>query len=435
MKRASRKSNKRKRSPGPSSRYRGAGAYEKVTNSLINGSGDPTLAKIVSAGNETGDIVFAHSEYIGNVLVNYVGSATTSAFQQQQYAINPGLPASFPFLSQIASAFQLYKFEGLIYTYKPLSGEGAGGSNALGKVVIATSYDPELPSIQGQNGPFSSAIQMETSEYATAHKPSVVQHQGIETANSQSAINMMYVRTGETSRSKLFTDTATLVVATEGVPRQTTTANETLIVGELWVSYKIRLSRALLFESLLNNSTKFDYYSATISASAPFAAAAIRAKSANSIIDPRAANTIIPVNGGFTSPSVNQFVYNFPVSISTGCYSLELLIGSADGTTNVAWSTQVGVLPISNCSLLTNPPDVGIVTALYNTYLSPIPAAPGCPIMSARCLILINAPGTTQATFRFVFPTGVTAGHKWQLIVTSLPYSGATSTAGTIVTA
>lgn len=233
--------------------YQGHGDY--TTNQIMGG--DSTMAKVAPATGRSGDIVIAHSEFVSNVFAT--GNASNvSTFAQQSFPLNPGLAQVFPWLAQIASSFQLYDWEGLIFTYKPLQGEG--GSNILGKVVMATSYDPDASNPPGQAGPFSSSIHMETADYATCSKPAQGVAQGIETARGTSATNMLYVRNGASSRQKIFTDIGTFVVANEGVPVPSGT---TIVIGEIWVSYKIRLSRALLFDSYLNNSVPFDNYRIT----------------------------------------------------------------------------------------------------------------------------------------------------------------------------
>lgn len=203
--------------PNPVSTYGPA-----VDNQLISGGNAPLSVNATS--DLTGDIVFQHTEFISNVV------ATTTAFENHAFAINPGLTASFPFLSQIAKNFTLYDFEGLIFEYRPTSGEFGSTSNALGKVIMATDYDPDAIV-------FRNSKNMENYDYATATKPSLTARHGVETAAKQAALKMNYVRTGTVSRDKIFTDIGLFQIATEGLPN-------TGIVGELWVTYNVKLSRS-----------------------------------------------------------------------------------------------------------------------------------------------------------------------------------------------
>ena len=215
--------------------YRGLGDYDDgggahvstygpaVDNQLIAGSGNVPIS-VNSSNDLTGDITFTHTEFVSNIEV------ATAGFENRVFPLNPGLEESFPFLSQIARNFTLYDLEGLIFEYRPTSGEFGGGSNALGKVVMATNYDPD-------DQPFFSSRVMENYDYATSSKPSLTCRHGVETANSQQALNMSYIRTSEISRDKIFTDLGTFQLATEGLPA-------TGLIGELWVTYKCSLSRS-----------------------------------------------------------------------------------------------------------------------------------------------------------------------------------------------
>jgi hypothetical protein len=195
-----------------------------VDNQLISG-GNPPIS-VNTSGDLTGDICFNHTEFLANVVVAGPTFANTS------YAVNPGLQDSFPFLSQIARNFTLYEFEGLIFEFKPTSGEFGSGSNMLGKVIMATNYDPDAV-------PFTNSRDMENYDYAISNKPSLTARHGVETAPQQQALRMQYIRTGATSRDKIFTDLGLFQIATEGIPFAGN-------VGELWVTYKVRLSRSLI---------------------------------------------------------------------------------------------------------------------------------------------------------------------------------------------
>ena len=73
---------------------------------------------------------------------------------------------------------------------------------------------------------------------------------GIETHPLQRTNKMMYVRTGDSKKSATDTDLGVFQIATEGVPFGGSGAQEAL-VGELWVTYKVKLSRSKLFGSVL----------------------------------------------------------------------------------------------------------------------------------------------------------------------------------------
>lgn len=234
----------------------GVGAYGDeggIDNALVHAAQGPGNIEVANVNtiDDSGDIIVAHKEFIQNVYAT--GTANTqSTFQLQAFPINPGLQSSFPFLSQIAQCFSLYSLEGCIYTYKPTSGEAGSSSNQLGKVIMSTDYDPQAL-------PFINAVQMENYSYSASCKPSLAMRHGVECAKGQTAAGeMQYVRTGTVTRDKTFTDVGLFQIATEGIPIGSAGGN--VIIGELWVSYRVRLSRANLYGTLLGYQIKSDVY-------------------------------------------------------------------------------------------------------------------------------------------------------------------------------
>lgn len=192
-------------------------------NQLIN---HPKPSRqIVTASDETNSIVLTHSEYIGDVV------PTSSSFQSQYFlSINPGLPGTFPWLSNIAQFYEEYSFLQLVFTFKSMVTEG--NASASGTVIMATQYNPA-------NAAFSSKQSMENYDYAQSAKVTANAHHGIEcdpTKHGGGAIE--YVRSGAVpSGQDLKTyDLATFQLATTG-------AQANLNVGELWVSYKVVLRK------------------------------------------------------------------------------------------------------------------------------------------------------------------------------------------------
>ena len=242
-------------------RMGGVGSYGDIsTNDIVHGgSGDSmAIAKVnPSMSDDSGDVILSHSEYMGNVVASATiltaGTTVQSQFQNNVYPINPGLQGTFPFLSQLAQNYTMYRLEGVIFQYKPTSGEGAGGSNALGKIIMATDYDPMAL-------PFINSVQMENYQYSQSTKPSLAARHGVECAPSQGSTDMKYIRTGTSNRDKAFTDLGLFQIATEGIPITGPQGPVLANIGELWVSYKVRLSRANLYSSLLGYGIRADYY-------------------------------------------------------------------------------------------------------------------------------------------------------------------------------
>lgn len=228
--------------------YKGRGDYgPTVSNSLVRGGamqGSSSQIHGVNLGAsacEHGNIIFSHTEFIANITAAPNGSSSPFSITNGTYPLNAALTDTFPFLGQIAANFDLYEFDGLIFQYKPTSGEyGASStSNSLGKVIMATNYDPDA-------GAFINSVQMENYQGAASCKPSQAMIHGVETARSERATNLLYCRTGSTSKDKVFTDVGTFYIATEGIQGSAATT----IVGELWVTYRVKLSRPKLYADI-----------------------------------------------------------------------------------------------------------------------------------------------------------------------------------------
>lgn len=384
---------------GDFSRWMGWGEYggDAGGNSIMAGS--TSVPMTVNASDDlTGDVYFANREFLGNVTALATGSTTPSAFNLVSYAINSGLVGTFPWLSQIAENFTLYELIGCVFEYRPTSGELGSASNALGKIVMATQYDPDAAL-------FGSAVEMENYAYSETCKPSQHMVHGVETKRSQAATNMLYVRTGPTPKDKIFTDYGIFQVATEGLPVNAT-AGTIINVGELWVSYRVKLSRPKLFNSLLGASVGKDVLTAWCDGTTS-----------------EAANTNAQLPLGNDAP-----YFNFPTSItqyaikknntigctcaSTGANSSIITFPSniIDGTYRIivtallpaAGTTTVFATMTSNafCTFVTQFGYNGLVQQKSPSVLTNTTS-----IYSIRATVRIQAPGLTQATVGFTNTT------------------------------
>lgn len=189
---------------------------------------------VLSMGNDPpeiingpeGDVVIRHREFLGDITTGAAGVFTTRG-----YSINPGVPETFPWLSQIAHAFEQYRIEGMIFEFKSTSADALSSTNtALGTVIMATQYDATRPD-------FASKQQMENHQYAASARQSSSMLHPIECARSQSVLDDLYIRSGglDLNEDLRFTDFGKFQIATTG--QQGNGVN----IGELWVSYQIRL--------------------------------------------------------------------------------------------------------------------------------------------------------------------------------------------------
>lgn len=305
--------------------YDGWGDYGPVTHNQIIGShpmhhSDQQQIAVNVADDLSGDVYFTKTEFLQNVSVtNSTGGTIVSTFTNQSIQINPGLSQMGPFVSQIAKCFSLYEYEGCIFQYKPTSGEfGANASNQLGKVIMATQYDPDQAA-------FVSAVEMENYDYSTSCKPSCGMHHGVETHPSQRGTKMLYVRTDNDLivKDKVLTDLGTFQIATEGI---TVPANSVSIIGELWVTYKVRFSRAKI--ALPGNL----FYSARLTGNGTTITA----------VNVLSNSTISGMGIGPASSSSTNLVVTFPTTIRTGKFLIVHYIAGA-AANSILFSASSGL--------------------------------------------------------------------------------------------
>jgi len=193
--------------------------YTPAQNSLVLSGATP---QVISSIDREFNIRFR--EYIGDVTT---GAANT--FSITEYPIQPGLPDTFPWLSQVAANFEQYRINGMIFEFKSLSADALNSTNtALGSVIMATEYN-------SVNSGFTSKQQMENHEFSVSAKQSCSVLHPIECKRSQTPVSELYVRnTTPASNSDLrLYDLGKFYIATSG--QQATAIN----IGELWVTYDV----------------------------------------------------------------------------------------------------------------------------------------------------------------------------------------------------
>lgn len=150
---------------------------------------------------------------------------SSSAFQRTSITFNPGLSV-FPWISEIAGAWQRYKVHGAIVEWipavTPLS------TNAGGRVSLSTRYDLSTGAPQ-------SLQQSEVAFGAIAGRPMDQMAMPIECKPSQMAVTALNVRFGDlpVGANAQFFDHCIIDVINQG---QTDGSSD---IGELWISYEI----------------------------------------------------------------------------------------------------------------------------------------------------------------------------------------------------
>lgn len=222
----------------------GFGRYTISRNSLMKPMvrGGPGGARVenmpevaappVFSNGEGSDIIITHREFVGNVKSSINFTTTT-------YPINPGNPILYPFFSRIASLYEEFDIMGQLMEFRPTSATAVGTtSSAMGVVIMATDYDC-------YDSNFTSKRQMEAAEFSSAAVPYETFIHPIECDRTRNVLSQQYVVPGIVDASQAPGDRRLSVlgnftIATEGQQADNTD------IGELWVTYHIRVSRPCL---------------------------------------------------------------------------------------------------------------------------------------------------------------------------------------------
>lgn len=208
----------------------GFGDYKVNSNSLMQNQ-----VPVFASAHEVTTI--KHREFIRDI-------NGTVNFTLQSFPINPGMRATFPWLSNVAKNYDQYRFRGVLFEFKTTSGTAVGSTNtALGTVIMATDYNAE-------EGLFPSKQSMEASQFACSSVPSMSLIHPIECAVTQTVLPLNYVRSeppSSTEDLRLY-DLGNFQIATTGMQSGVTT------IGELWVSYDVEL-----YKPVIETTTLFHY--------------------------------------------------------------------------------------------------------------------------------------------------------------------------------
>jgi len=273
---------------GKLQRLIGSGDYEMSGevnyNSLIK-PGPIKHPKHFSSGETTR---VRHREYLSDILTGPVAGE----FNNVTFPLNPGLALTFPYLSSIALNYEEYCFHGL--TFEIISTTSSyNASSAMGSMIVSMEYNASAP-------PFISKPQMENSAYAVSARFDRNIMYGVECASN--AQNAYYVRYSDTNKIPITsTDMGYIQVATQ--PAGSFPIKS--VVGELWVSYDVELSRPRL------SPARFGYFHAARSGTSgtnPFGTAQMP-------LQPQPV-----VYGSLTGTTITNTVITIPESIQGDVY-------------------------------------------------------------------------------------------------------------------
>lgn len=384
------------RAPG----FAGSGDYRMIGNSLIagnvSGSGGDTKSFInsITSKRGKGSITIRNSEYIGEL----ISPTANNSFAVQSYGINAQNSVTFPWLSSLASAFQMHRFTKLVFEYRPLVSEATSTTAAtllsMGTVIFACQYD----SVEGA---FLNKIEMENSEAAISVKPSQGCFFGVECNPQFNPLGMFYnspqvVTTSVPNADIRMQNLGIFQAGSSGVP---TASNTAVDLGEIWVHYECELHKTVLggYHSLLSaHYAGSSTTSGTVSTTNPFGV--------NAATQPPTQKTGSLLNMTFTA---NSFI--FPVGISDGSWLCCYYVHGTSAT--VAFTAPT----VSNGTLLT------IWRADQDNYEG-MPGSGSATVQLAFMLVVsVNAPGSSLCSVTLnttVLPATV---DNYDLVIT--PYN------------
>jgi len=292
----------------------GFGEYQVSQNSILKGGMTPP--QIVNSV-DTGSVIVRHREYLGDVKASV-------AFDVQSYIINPGLSATFPWLSSLANSFEQYRLRGMLFEFNSTSSDSilsASTSTALGTVIMQTDYDIA-------DDPPANKREMLNHEFSSSAKPSVSFIHPIECKKSLSFQNILFTRAASVANGfdqRLY-DFARFNIAVEGCQAATGS------LGELWVTYEMEL-----FKQQLNFVGLADHFQFnTITALRPLGTITADA------------NTLGSTLGGTIAD--DGFNYRFPENLGSGTYLVNYNLAA---TGAVTLTVGISLASAVNCALQT----------------------------------------------------------------------------------
>lgn len=212
--------------------YTGHGEY--TANSLVGGGVAPEVPQVSSTADETGAVTVSRREYVTDIY------APSSAFNVQSYALNPGLEQSFPWLSQIAQNYDEYELIQCIWTFRStVTDIGASTTGQCGTVIMATNYNASAPI-------FGDKVVMMEYDGAMSCKTTESGIHGVECDPKKlSGSAGKYVRASPVlvAQDAKDYDHGLFQLAVANAPAAY--ANQT--IGELWVSYTVKLRKPKFF--------------------------------------------------------------------------------------------------------------------------------------------------------------------------------------------
>jgi len=196
-------------------------------------------------GATKGGVMVVHKEYIGDIV-------SSTSFNLSSYVLQPGLSTTFPWLSQIAPAFEEYIIHSLVAIMRSESSDAVlstAANSALGFVGGAIAYDVLDPN-------FANKKELLNYEFAVSRKPSESFIIPMECAREQTPLHELFTRSGDVpsgADARLY-DAGNLQIVTQGQQSSGGTLHE------LWLCYAIEFLKPKFVEPTINVGLLADHW-------------------------------------------------------------------------------------------------------------------------------------------------------------------------------
>ncbi len=288
----------------------GLGEYEVKQNSVLSeGVTPPTMHE------KSERVVVRHREYLGDIF----SSATPGAFEVTNYALNPALSSTFPWMSQVAAAYRQWRPLGMVFEFKSNTGLiSSAATPAVGMVIMATDYNAY------DVAPFSNKREMDNNMYTTSAKTTESFYHPIECAPLRNVLGSYFTRVGNlpTNQPPQFYDLGVFAIASIGCP----VASQNL--GELWLTCEIEFDKSTLQNAQSDPVLADLFYNFSTT---PYETGTVVGSLAQAII-PTPTNTLgCAVVSPGTAPTKPAFDIVFPQNAPLGDYIIMLFLTGYGG--------------------------------------------------------------------------------------------------------
>lgn len=249
-------------------------------------------------------------------VANIIGTTNTSLNVNLALYLNPGNSVLFPIFSQIASTYEQYRVETLVFSYETESYAASGSNVSAGKVILATDYNPS-------GSQFTSDTQMENYFNSDRGAPFCeIVHDVLlgdhalkdmpEKAYFVNSSANLAVPTGDTSSNKFY-DLGLFQLATQA------NASASAEIGELYVTYSFTMIRPRQQIPLGVNLPSSHYVGAVPTTANAFVGSTQKAGSNLNIIVASNVITFNQVGQFFVAYSATSTTYTNGNPVLSGC--------------------------------------------------------------------------------------------------------------------